>query len=338
MNTLEQSPLRIGFICGRADGDLIRSPGIAQAYCDNHKEEVCSDVALWHYINTHYPDIECDMIVPLDGDLTASRLQSNDINLLLGYDAVSAHIDEIDANREEGADKEWGSIGHGDRMTELLCAESSRVWPPGDVQTLQNLKSNYLQRAKDCGIPIAPTHFHTIMSDMDPVTVAAEIMGVVNERGWQKIVVKPVPSAWSRGVKTFETCVLRLSQETLVEYLEGNVIRKAKEILVQEYVAGLLTHPEVRAFFYGGVFKYCVANSKHKPQPSEPEAGSKNSKNSKNSTGTAEVTEVTESCESASDSTRSARHGRQLPSEFWKPARELSQRVQNELLPPLVKW
>jgi hypothetical protein len=34
----------------------------------------------------------------LAGDLTAERLESNAINLLLGYGYVSAHIDEVDNN------------------------------------------------------------------------------------------------------------------------------------------------------------------------------------------------------------------------------------------------
>lgn len=40
------------------------------------------DVALWWYVKQHYPTVECDMILPKE--LSAARLQSNDINLLLG--------------------------------------------------------------------------------------------------------------------------------------------------------------------------------------------------------------------------------------------------------------
>ena len=46
-------------------------------------------------------------------------------------------------------------------MAELLRAPSSKVWPPGHVQDLVNIKSNYHKRAEECGIPIAPTLYHT---------------------------------------------------------------------------------------------------------------------------------------------------------------------------------
>eukprot|EP01052_Picozoa_sp_SAG31_P056290 SAG31_NODE_16032_length_726_cov_1.387560_1_plen_44_part_10 len=34
---------------------------------------------------------------------------------------------------------------------------------------------------------------------------------------------------------------------------------------MQEFVPGLRSHPETRAFFFGGEFLYAVSNSKHKP-------------------------------------------------------------------------
>ena len=110
----DRSRLRVGIICGRNDDD-IKAPGLPEKYwVPDNDEKVCSDIALGHYISTHYPEVDCDLIDPLAGDLTAERLESNAINLLLGYDYVSAHIDEVDNNGHfESAGSEWGTPGHG---------------------------------------------------------------------------------------------------------------------------------------------------------------------------------------------------------------------------------
>ena len=81
------------------------------------------------------------------------------------------------------------------------------MWPPAEVQALQNLKSNYLLQAKEKGIPIAPTTVQA-KSDADPVEISAKVLAVAKARGWEKIVIKPVPGAWSRGIKRFDALAL----------------------------------------------------------------------------------------------------------------------------------
>jgi hypothetical protein len=44
------------------------------------------------------------------------------------------------------------------------------VWPPAEVQALQNLKSNYLLQAEEKGIHIAPTLVQA-KCDKDPVDI-----------------------------------------------------------------------------------------------------------------------------------------------------------------------
>jgi hypothetical protein len=82
-------PSPSGFICGRNNDDTLVAPGISKdelhaAGAHGNDEKVCSDVALWWYIKSHYPELECDLIDPRAGHLTSARLQSNHINLLLG--------------------------------------------------------------------------------------------------------------------------------------------------------------------------------------------------------------------------------------------------------------
>ena len=45
----------------------------------------------------HFPDVEADLIEPRE--VSAKRLQSNDINLLLGWDACSAYMEEFPDDR-----------------------------------------------------------------------------------------------------------------------------------------------------------------------------------------------------------------------------------------------
>ena len=227
-------PLRIGFICGRDDGDHVRAAGIPEAFWqrdsdseeekEEHqeldqepqqepmqdegqqqqpqrrskkpeaREEVCSDVAIWWYVKTHYPSVEADMILPGPG-LTAERLQSNDINLLLGYDAVSAHIIEFDDSYGPGC---RGSClpGSGAQVAALLSATTSKVWPPAALQDLTNRKSSYLLAAAANGIRIAPTEVHRPLVTHDAAAIAAAVLTRVAVRGWRQFIVKPVPSSW----------------------------------------------------------------------------------------------------------------------------------------------
>jgi hypothetical protein len=231
-------PLRIGFICGRADGDLVRAPGVPrELWClggggggqqqdqQDQQELVHSDVAIWWWCHRHYRStaVRCDPIVP--SELTASRLQSNDINLLLGYDAVSAHLEEHSEHEEGGGGGGGGEAaaaagaGHAARIATLLADPRSKVWPPRVAQERINLKSRYLRRARARGIPTAPTEvLSRPRGGVGGVgvggvgvgvgwegarLVAEEVVRRVRRRGWRRWVIKPVPSSWSCGVAAF---------------------------------------------------------------------------------------------------------------------------------------
>ena len=76
--------LRIGFVVGKEDGDLVRAPGLpTQHHRAPEENEVLpkgggplchSDVALWWWARTHYDQsVECDLIEG-PGDVTRERL------------------------------------------------------------------------------------------------------------------------------------------------------------------------------------------------------------------------------------------------------------------------
>ena len=74
----------------------------------------------------------------------------NDVNLLLGWDAVSAHLEEFDGSGGFEA-------GHGDRMAALLRDPRCKVFPPAALQDLCNAKGNYVKACASQNVPTAPT-------------------------------------------------------------------------------------------------------------------------------------------------------------------------------------
>jgi hypothetical protein len=248
---------------------------------------------------------------------------------MLGYDSVIAHVDEFEESRT-------GEAGWGKRVKELFRAKSSRVWPPAEVQELVDLKSNYLLRAQEKGVSIAPTHVYTPDPDavMDPSALAKLLLDAVEARGWDKFVVKPVPSTWSVGVQMFTTLEVSRNAGPFEAYLSTSLCKNAWEILVQAFMPGLAEHPEARGFFYGGDFLYAVGNSRHKQNTPVVDDAAAGTDSNPTPAPPPESMEVTDCCESASDSMRSTRRGRRLPEEYWGPARELGRRMHSlEVLP-----
>lgn len=310
--------LRIGFICGKEDGDLVVAPGIPSKHWVSSefrdepppykmlRETVHTDIAIWWYVCQHYACVDADLIVA-PGDVTRARLRRNDVNLLLGWDAVSAHLEEHGA---EQADE-----GHGNAMAQLLLDPASRVWPPANLQKLCNNKGDYMKRVEACGLTVAPTEVFEC-DGSTPAAFAAYAVHTARCREWTKFVAKPSPSSWSRGVESFVLPDERDLDATaslftsLTDYYEG-AVRGAKQLVLQRHIAGLEDSPETRCFFFGRDFLYAVANSRHP---------------------TGKPTVVTDHPESASGAPPG---DRALPPVYWAAHRRLAQRVVDDVLPRL---
>lgn len=303
---LKTGKLRVGFICGKEDGDLVEAPGLPKAHHRRGEKSrqgapLChSDVAIWWYAKSRYGDsVEADLITG-PGEVTAARLEANDVNLLLGWDAVSAQLEEADGTGRFES-------GHGDAMAALLGAPASRVLPPASVQDLCNAKGAYILEAERLGVPVAPTAVYECAggSAKEGAAFAAR---VARERGWKRFIAKPSPSSWSRGVEQFTTSAVGKNDAKLVAYFEELAYPKsnngAKQIIVQRHLGGLANAPETRCFFFGGDFLYAVANSKHAP---------------------GKPVELTSCPESASSSA--------LPAKHWRPHAALARTVVDTVLP-----
>ena len=174
--------MRIGLICGKEDGDLVRAPGIPEGhwvssavsedYEDQEpfwlRETVHTDIAIWWYIKQHYAE-SVDAELLHGTDVTALRLAKNDVNILLGWDAVSAYLEE--AQSEDDPKKN----GYGAKMASLLRKPQSKIWPPASLRDLCDNKGDYLRYLEEKGIPIAPTYvYENNNTDVDEEKISSE--------------------------------------------------------------------------------------------------------------------------------------------------------------------
>ena len=360
--------IRMGFICGKEDGDLVTAAGVPEkfwvssAVCEDYEGKNCepfwmrdtvhTDVAIWWYVASRYRStVEAELLVG-PTDVTAARLARNDVNVLLGWDAVSAHLEESqDPIRLRG---------HGARMASLLRKPQSRVWPPASLRDLCDNKGDYMKLLEARGIPIAPTFVYEsrieAASDEQQSSSSSSSSGlalppaarrrrldsgggyalideedstekkvaaskfaeatvkVARERGWEKIVVKPSPSSWSRGVETFQKLASEKTRKDLELYFDS--VKDAKQIIVQRHLKGLEDEPETRCFFFGREFLYAVANATFCTQERDDEA---------------RLLAVTDHPESATDAPLDSE--RRLPSAYFERHRALATRVVDALPP-----
>jgi hypothetical protein len=299
---MSDKKIKIGIMGGRCDGDLVHAAGIPkdqwveQGAGAKKGEYVHSDVAIWWYLKQNYPNVEATIIEP--PNVTKEILEANDINFLLGWDAVSAHIDEF-AGDQFGEEECSVEPGFAEKMKDLLKAPSSKCWPPPEVQDLINMKA-YIQVAEKAGILVPPT----IVCQEEKMRSAEALVPMIQERGWKALITKPVPSSWSAGLETFES-VKELAEDSkdLQEYFDKQ--KTAKVVLAQECIWGMEKYPETRVYWFGDEFMYSVANIKNG--------------------------KITDSPESYAYSDGSGT----LEEKYWKPAKELGEVVREKVLPEL---
>jgi hypothetical protein len=305
MSDTEIKKIKIGIMGGRCDCDLLHAPGIDKDEwikdgAGKKKDEmVHSDVAIWWHLKQNYPNVEAVLIDPSKPpEVTKEILEANDINFLLGWDAVSAHIDEF-AGDQFGEEEPGVEAGFAEKMKDLLRAPSSKCWPPASVQDLINMKA-YIQVAESKDILVPPT----IVCTEQESRSAAALIPKIQDRGWKALITKPVPSSWSAGLECFDSMKDVVADPSdLQQYFENQ--KTAKVILAQECIYGMDKYPETRVYWFGDEFMYSVANIKN-----------------------GKITESPESYAYADGSGT-------LDEKYWKPAKELGEIVKQQVLPEL---
>lgn len=251
--------IKVGFLVGK-DTDLVEDPKYEKVgdvsflkslpnkyrvdpesheYLKNCKKgtkgQAHADVAIPWYIHKNYSDIEVDIIFP--EDITVERLRANMVNFIVGYDVINAVF--------EGED----------RFQEMTHAFKSagNLMPSWEVQEFIYMKSRYMNRLKELGVPMAPTLF-AYKGERSPEALLSQI----RDRGWKTFVMKQSYMAFSLGFKKLTVAECEADPKILEEYFEEHA--DCPEYVVQEAVEGFVRNWETRCFWFNGKFLYAIAN------------------------------------------------------------------------------
>lgn len=252
-------PIKVGFLVGK-DTDLVEDakydkvgdasflqdlPDKYRVDPESHeylkncepgtKGQAHADVAIPWYISKHYPDIEVDIIFP--EDITLERLRSNLVNFVVGYDVINA-VFEGQARLK--------------KMTQVF-KNAGNIMPSWEVQEFIYMKSTYMNKLKELGVPMAPTIF-AYKKNRSPKALLDEIKA----RGWKTFVMKQSYMAFSLGFMklTVEECEAK--PQILKDYFKE--FSDCPEYVVQEAIEGFTRNWETRCFWFNGEFLYAIAN------------------------------------------------------------------------------
>jgi hypothetical protein len=250
--------IRVGFLLGK-EFDFVDAPGsvVDTSFLDDlpsafrerseqprmtwpgmtvdNKDHISVDVAIAWYIAKHYQNIEVDFIFPQD--ITLARLKSNSCNFITGYDILDA-------------------LCEGDeRLATVTDAfqNCGNIMPSWEVQEAIYMKSKYMKKAMDAGVPVAPTIFAG-KDNRDPKRLLEQIQA----RGWTTFIIKQSYSCGSIGFRKLNVADCVADPALLQEYFE--TYAECPEYVVQEFIEGFCRNWEVRCFWFNGEFLYAMAN------------------------------------------------------------------------------
>lgn len=252
-------PIRVGFILGK-EFDFVDGPGsvVDTSFLDDLPEEyrkreekprmtwpgmsgfdnknhISVDVAIAWYIRKHYPEFDVDFIFPQD--ITLDRLKSNLCNFITGYDILDALC--------EGEEQ----------LAQVTNAfqNCGNIMPSWEVQEAIYMKSKYMKRAIQAGVPVAPTIFAEKGS-----RTAEGLLQEIQARGWKDFFIKQSYSCGSVGCKKMKVAECEANPDILKEYFEEYA--DCSEYVIQEFIEGFCRNWEVRCFWFNGEFLYAIAN------------------------------------------------------------------------------
>merc|ERR1719310_231097 len=115
------------------------------------------------------------------------------------------------------------------------------------------MKSIYMKKAMEIGVPVAPTMF-AYKENRTPEMLLEQIQS----RGWKRFILKQSYAAYSIGVRKMdvEDCVA--NPQKLRDYFDE--FPDCPEYVVQEFIEGFTRNWEVRCFWFNGEFLYAIGN------------------------------------------------------------------------------
>jgi glutathione synthase/RimK-type ligase-like ATP-grasp enzyme len=130
------------------------------------------------------------------------------------------------------------------RWLDTLDGNGTAIWNPPDV-IRWNMGKRYLQELRDAGVPIVPTAWVDPGSEADPA-------GVLERRGWERAVVKPVISASAYRTRLISRTEAGEQREEIVKLADDT------GVMIQEYFPEIETDGEWSLMLFGGEFSHAV--------------------------------------------------------------------------------
>merc|ERR1711976_722308 len=115
------------------------------------------------------------------------------------------------------------------------------------------MKSDYMKRATDLGLPVAPT-IYAPKEGRNPQALLKEIQA----RGWKTFLIKQSYSCGSIGLKKMQVADCEANLQLLQDYFDEYA--DCPEYIVQEFIEGFTRNWEVRCFWFNGEFLYAIGN------------------------------------------------------------------------------
>jgi len=131
--------------------------------------------------------------------------------------------------------------------------QCGNIMPSWEVQEAIYMKSKYMKKAIDVGVPVAPTIF-AAKGSRSPETLLREIKA----RCWKTFIIKQSYSCGSIGFKKLQVAECEANPHILEDYFENYA--ECPEYVIQEFIEGFCRNWEVRCFWFNGEFLYAMAN------------------------------------------------------------------------------
>ena len=239
----------------------------------NEKPFVAADVAMGLYIESTFPGVIVDYIMP--DEISTRRFKKNDVVFVIIYDLLESF-----------------HLSNKTKFNKFKCAlkNSKNVYPPYDYQKFINNKCMYYKYLANRDIPVAPTHCISKQKwyIKDPEKYVTNLLKRIKHNKWESVITKPVYGQESKDFAKFLACdnlpqscknldcgkcgecgntgklSLICQKKNMLKYLSKN-IPKYGSIVLQEYIKGFdKSNPEIRTYFINGKYRYSIVTTSTK--------------------------------------------------------------------------
>ena len=235
--------MKIGFIVGKNEevyDDKILKKSTPKKYLVN--DALNSDVAIAMTIKLSYPDIYVDIILP--NEISKTRLKSNDVNFILGYDCINA------INSDPYVRK-FSTLNGAKILEDIYSSNSCKVFPPINHLRFIWDKKVYLTKLHQNNVLISPSIF--FKKNNNPLN----LLNQIKKYKWEYFIIKPIGGTTAYGFQKFNIKEILKEPLPLQQYfIENNDFYN--EYIIQRYISGFRKYGEIKMFWINKKFSYAV--------------------------------------------------------------------------------